>query len=245
MNPQTDNNEMLAVIHSDVKKLIKRFKLDRRKQNGEDADSDSVPEPGNEILQNIAAAIKEISERKLFTDEQIDSLNRIITGIGEYFHKGNDERQTELKALMEIIIKRLDEQQATAPQTTTVRREHYFTVDFKNSKAALTMTAMAIMIIVSLCFNIHQADKNSDLRDNDIKYRYIKMYGKASAEEVYRLETIFEYNRNNDSVKMVRRQVEHFEQLLKEYNEKQAQIRQNDARAREIEQETTTVKGNK
>ena len=71
------------------------------------------------------------------------------------------------------------------------------------------------------------------------------MQGEASATDIYRVESIFEYDRNADSIKTIRRQVEDFERLLKEYNEKQYRIRQDEARAREIEEEAATVKGNK
>lgn len=245
MNKEMNIDETLAVLASDVKKLIKHFKLDRRRQ-GEEESPTAVEEsaPDNETIQQIATAVKEISERKLFTEEQIDSLNRIINAVGHYFHKGSDERHIELKGLIDIITNKLDEYQA-APQKTVTRREHYFTVDFRNSKAALTMTIMALVIVISSGFNIHQASRNSDLRDNDIKYRYIKMQGEASAADIYRLESIFEYDRNADSMKIIRRQIEDFERLVKEYNEKQYRIRQDEARAREIEQEAATVKGNK
>lgn len=244
MSKEMNIDETLAVLASDVKKLIKHFKLDRRKQNDDETTDDSQSFTDSVLLQNIAAAVKEISERKLFTEEQIDSMNRIINGVGHYFHKGSDERHAELKALLEIISDKFEEYRAE-PQNSTIRHDHTYTIDFRNSKAALTMTVMALIIIVSLGFNIHQVNRNSDLHDNDIKYRYVKMQGETSAADIYRLESIFEYDRNADSIKTIRCQVKDFERLVKEYNKKQYRIRQDEARAREIEQEAATVKGNK
>ena len=244
MNKEMNIDETLAVLASDVKKLIKHFKLDRRKQNDDGADNKPMPEPDNAILENINTGITELSARKFFTKEQIEQLKVLATAVSDYFEQRQDREQAELKSLLEIITGKLDEHQA-APQKTTARHEHYFTVDFRNSKAALTMTMMVLIIIVSLGFNIHQANRNSDLHDNDVKYRFVKMQGEASATDIYRLESIFEYDRNADSIKTIRRQVEDFERLLKEYNEKQYRIRQDEARAREIEQEAATVKGSK
>lgn len=238
MNKETNIDETLAVLSSDVKKLIKHFKLDRR--NG--SDGESLPDPDNVLLENICVAITKLSARKFFTEEQVEQLKVIVASTPDCSEQR--AHYAELKSLLETVTGKLDEQQA-ASQKTTARREYNFSVDFKNSKAALTMTAMALIIIVLLGFNIHQADRNSDLRDSDIKYRYVKMQGKGSAEDVYRLESIFEYERNTDSMKTIRRQVEDFERLLKEYNEKQCRIRQDEARAREIEQEAATVKGSK
>lgn len=242
MSTQINIDETLAVIASDIKKLVKHFKLDRRKQNDDGADNKPMPEPDNAILENINTGIIELSTRKFFTKEQIEQLKVIATAVSDYFEQRQNREQAELKSLLEIITGKLEEHQA-APQKTTARHEHYFTVDFRNSKAALTMTLMALVIVILSGFNIHQANRNSDLRDNDIKYRYVKMQGKASAADIYRLESIFEYDLNADSMKTIRRQIEDFERLLKEYNEKQYRIRQDETRAREIEQKAATVRG--
>lgn len=71
------------------------------------------------------------------------------------------------------------------------------------------------------------------------------MQGEAAPEELYRLDNVFTFDRNKDSIKNIRRQVEQYEHLLKEYNERQLQIRLNDERVRQIEQEAATVKGKK
>lgn len=242
MTKEINTDETLAVLASDVKKLIKHFKLDRRKQgeeenpaNAEDATSE------DQMLQQIAATVKELSEHRMLSDEQ---LNRIINGAGEYLHQKQNNHLSELKPVLEVMAEKLDELPAE-PQNSTVRHDHSYTVDFKNSKAAITIISLAIALLFSVGINIHQANQNSDLRDSDIKYRYVKMQLKASTEDLRRLESIFDYDRNTDSMKTIRRQVERYEQLLKEYNENEYQRRQDEARAREIEQEAATVKGNK
>lgn len=242
MSKEINIDERLAVLSSDVKKLIKHFKLDRRKQweeenpaNAEDATSE------DQMLQQIAATVKELSERRMLSDEQ---LNSIINGAGEYLHQKQNNHLSELKPVLEVIAEKLDGLPAE-PQNSIVRHDHTYMVDFKNSKAAITIISLAIALFFSVGINIYQANRNSDLRDNDIKYRYIKMQREASATDVYRLESIFEFDRNRDSIRIIRRQVERYEQLLKEYNATQYRQRQDEARAREIEQEAATVKGNK
>ena len=56
---------------------------------------------------------------------------------------------------------------------------------------------------------------NNQLKDNDLKYRHIKMEGKASSQDLLRLETIFIYDRNGDSISVIREQVENYEGWLK------------------------------
>jgi hypothetical protein len=93
-------------------------------------------------------------------------------------------------------------------------------VDFRNSKAAITIITMALLILFSLGGNIWQLDRNIRLRDNGLKYRYIKMEGKASSRDLLRLETTFTYDRNRDSISVIREQVENYERLVKEQAEK-------------------------
>ena len=60
--------------------------------------------------------------------------------------------------------------------------------------------------------------------DNDLKYRYFLMIGHATQEEMATLDTIFHFHRNNKKIKELRKQVEIFEDNVKQ-------------RARIIEQE--------
>ncbi len=46
---------------------------------------------------------------------------------------------------------------------------------------------------------------NQDRIDNDLKYRYIKMKGDASAEQIATLEDIFELNRNTEAIEQMHR----------------------------------------
>ncbi len=240
MSKEIEINEILAVLQSDLKKLIKHFRLDRRKQGEEDAPVIAEnATPDNETLHRIEATLKELSERSTISDER---LNKIINGAGEYLYQKQRDNLTVLKPVLEMIAEKLNEPTAE-PQQSSVRHDHTYTVDFKNSKAAITIISLVVGLLASLFINFRQAERNNDLTDSNLKYRYVKMQGKAAPEDIYRLESIFGYDCNRDSIKMIRRQVEQYEQLLKEYNEKQLQIRLNDERALQIEQEAATVKG--
>ncbi|MGM0407822.1 MAG: hypothetical protein ACQERU_07545, partial [Bacteroidota bacterium] len=90
-------------------------------------------------------------------------------------------------------------------------------------KATITIITMVLLILFSLGGNIWQLNRNIRLRDNDLKYRYIKMEGKASSRDLLRLETIFSYDRNRDSISVIREKVEVYERLVKEQAEKSEQ----------------------
>lgn len=128
------------------------------------------------------------------------------------------------------------------PYKSIIRKEHSFSIDFKNSKAVLFLLALALAVLVSTSGNIWQLNRNSQLQDNDLKYRYVKMIGKASRAHLLRMENIFTYNRDNDSIDIIRKQVELYEQLVKEQAEKIEQGQLNLTEADRIRKQTEKIR---
>lgn len=82
---------------------------------------------------------------------------------------------------------------------------------------------MAIILGLTLWVTSLKVEKEM-YSDNDLKYRYIQMIGHATQEEMVTLDTVFYFNRNNKKIKELRKEVEIFEENVKQ-------------RARIIEQE--------
>jgi len=75
---------------------------------------------------------------------------------------------------------------------------------------------LALLILFSLSGNIWQLNRNSQLKDNDLKYRYIKSANGISAGNLNKLEDIFQYNRDKKLIREIRGKVENYERELKE-----------------------------
>ena len=169
----------------------------------------------------IVVLMHEIHNRinqKQFSLEQIKELQNILAQVAGYsLGKVNDNIRTILTELKTIIVP-LNEKvgQLQTPPSMVIRKEHVFIVDFRRSKTAITIITMALVILLSWCGNIWQLKNNNQLKDNDLKYRYIKMEGKASSQDLIRLEAIFSYNRNKDSISVIREQVKTYDRLVKE-----------------------------
>jgi hypothetical protein len=69
-------------------------------------------------------------------------------------------------------------------------------VDFKNSKATMTIITLTILILVSLGGNISQLNRNSQLKDNELKYRYVKSTNGINPANLNMLEDVFCYQRD-------------------------------------------------
>lgn len=170
--------------------------------------------------EEIVVLINEILTRvnqKQFSPEQIKELQNILAQVAGYsLGKVNDKIGTILTELKTIIVP-LNEKvsQLQTPPNMVIRKEHVFIVDFRRSKTAITIITMALVILLSWGGNIWQLRNNNQLKDNDLKYRYIKMKGKSGSQDLLRLETIFTYSRNRDSISVIREQVESYEGLVK------------------------------
>ena len=147
-----------------------------------------------------------------FSPEQIRKLVKIsaysISKVNENFNKAF----AELKAAIKPIDEKIN--QIKTQQNVVIRKEHVFSVDFRNSRAALTMISMGLVILLSFGGNIWLLDRNNQLKDNDLKYRYIKSINGISPENLNKLEDLFSFQRDQNKITEIRQIIEKYEQRL-------------------------------
>jgi len=117
--------------------------------------------------------------------------------------------------------------------------EHRHTIAIGSVKIFLSWTIMATMILGLSYFIGSQRQTINQYKDSDLKYRYIRMQGKANEESLYNLEQQF---RHGDSIKTIRQQVEKYEDLVKEQAERIERIIQNRKEAEQINREVESLK---
>lgn len=198
----------------------------------------------------ITVLIKELQKvivQKQFTPEQLKELKQNMAAFtGHALDKSFEKLDGEFEKITDLINqlnKKIEP--LNVPQNFVIRKEHAFSLDFKNSKATITMITMGLVILLSVAGNVWQSTRNSQLRDNDLKYRYINMQGEAYLENLLNLETVFTYNRNKDSIAVIRKRVETYERLVKEQAEKIERVRLNAKEAERLEKEVESVKSRK
>jgi len=157
-----------------------------------------------------------------FSNEQLRILLKNMVTASTYticeVGKNLSAVKRELKATISPINERID--QLKIPKDVIVRKEHHIRIDFRNSKAVITIISMALAILLLLGGNVWQLNTNGKLRDNDLKYRYIKLKGEVDTKVLSQLESIFTYNRDRDAISKIRKQVKSHEQLVREHAEK-------------------------
>ena len=85
---------------------------------------------------------------------------------------------------------------------------------------------------------------NQREEDNDLRYRYIKMKGDASAEQIATLEDIFELNRDNQKIEQMREDVETYEEAVRKQAALAEQARLKEQAAKEQESKAKSIKNN-
>ncbi|GHU56559.1 hypothetical protein FACS189411_07500 [Bacteroidia bacterium] len=120
-----------------------------------------------------------------------------------------------------------------------VKHEHRHVIEVASSKVFLSMLVMVITIF-GLAFAIgNQRETISQYRNNDLKYRYIKMQGQTNEGNLHRLDKQFEYR---DSVAIIRKQVEKYEELVREQAERIERARQYAEEAERLQRNIETAK---
>ncbi len=106
----------------------------------------------------------------------------------------------------------------------------------------ITFVIMSVAIAV-LSVALHLAKRpDYDRIDNDLKYRYIKMKGDASAEQIATLEDIFELNRDTQKIEQMREDVETYEEAVRKQAALAEQARLKEQAAKEQESKAKSIK---
>jgi len=122
-----------------------------------------------------------------------------------------------------------------------VEHQHRHTIDLGSSKVFLSFVVM-VLIILGLSYVVAEQRRNiNQYTNNDLQYRYIKMQGQTNEENLYRLERQFGYG---DSIKIIRNQVEKYEELVKEQAERMERARRNNEEVNKIMKEMKKLQQN-
>ncbi len=140
----------------------------------------------------------------------------------------------------ELIIQKLE--QLEQAQTVPKKMHHRISIDITSSWVFISIMLMGLMLLVSLFFHYRQRVVISNLSDNDLKYRYIKAFNKTDSVSIYKLENIFEYNRDSKVIKDIRESVEKYEQDVIDKARRMEQAKLKEEEAERLQNEASKLK---
>jgi hypothetical protein len=151
------------------------------------------------------------------------------------------QAQVDMTAV-DTVTERLENVVEELKKPTQAEHHHRHTIDIRSNWFFLSWVALVIIIFGLFWAIANQRQTISKYKDNDLKYRYIKMQGQSNEESLYRLEQQFKYG---DSVKIVRKQVEKYEELVKEHAERIERAKRNTQEAETLRDEVESLKKSK
>lgn len=232
-------------------------------QKSKPSDSNSVVdnEANETLVEDIKALVANATglncrhtDRKL--EEQTKVLNSNFSAISENVRdvkaivnrtQSSGEVLNSLAELKQIQVQKSDELKTLVQNLKTTIEEgvHNFKhhrIGFETPFVCWTIVIETVLVLGLFTWIIISEKPNQNRIDNDLKYRYIKMKGDASAEQIATLEDIFELNRNTEAIEQMREDVETYEEAVRKQAALTEQARLKEQAAREQEFKAKSIK---
>ena len=142
---------------------------------------------------------------------------------------------TAINTLTEQLVNVIE----TVREPTQVEHRHRHTIDIRSNWFFFSWVILVIIIFGLFWVLANQRQTINQYRESDLKYRYIKMQGQTDEENLYRLERQFQYR---ESIKIIRHQVEKYEDLVKEQAERLERARRNNEEAEMLQKDLNSLK---
>ncbi len=219
-----ENNMMSYEMYEDFKEtMVKTIKTELSTKNNQPTDNDlpqrleqivrSEQERHRAIITQLAGRLERIEQSSAKTQNSIDNLQASVDAI---------EIPVEL------------------PPRITQHRVVFSSESPFVLSLVLFLFISCMILSSALYFAIRP---NYNRIDNDLKYRYIKMKGEATPERIAELEEIFEQNRDNTKIRQMKKDIEEYEQTIRQKIILEEQARLKVREAEKLDSKATTLRG--
>ena len=194
--------------------------------------------PIKELIENGNQENREYYDAKSnrFTGAIVNELykiNKQIDGIKQ-------QEQPDFESMKQQLVEAIDKMDEIKVKHNINEKRHSFVLYTKESWILLTMFIAVVAGSISTIYHLSRPNVQRD--DDALKYRYIKMKGDASAEQIATLEDIFELNRDNQKIEQMREDVETYEEAVRKQAALTEQARLKEQAAKEQESKAKSIK---
>ena len=194
--------------------------------------------PVKELIENGNRENKEYYDAKTnklagFVVNEFSKINKRLDNI-------NEQEQPDFEGVKQQLAEAIDKMDEIKVKHNIDEKRHSFAL---YTKEAWILLSMIVMLLASGASAIYHLSRPNIQRDDDaLKYRYIKMKGDASAEQIATLEDIFELNRNNEVINQMRDDVDTYEEAVRKQAALAEQARLKEQAAKEQESKAKSIK---
>ena len=194
--------------------------------------------PIKDLIENGNRENKEYDDAKTnklagFVVNEFSKINKRMDGISE-------QEQPDFEGVKQQLAEAIDKMDEVKVKHNIDEKRHSFALYTKESWILLSIIVFLMAAGVSAVYHLSRPNVQRD--DNDLKYRYIKMKGDASAEQIATLEDLFELNRDNQKIEQMREDVETYEEAVRKQAALAEQARLKEQAAKEQESKAKSIK---
>ena len=194
--------------------------------------------PIKDLIENGNRENKEYYDAKTnrFTGAIVNELSKI----NKQMDSIKQQEQPDFEGVKQQLAEAIDKMDEIKVKHNINEKRHSFALYTKESWILLTMFISVVAVSISAIYHLSRPNVQRD--DDALKYRYIKMKGDASAEQIATLEDIFELNRNTEAIEQMREDVENYEEAVRKQAALAEQARLKDQAAKEQESKAKSIK---
>ena len=194
--------------------------------------TDRKLEEQTKVLNSNFSAISESVRDVKTIINRTQPSGEILISLAE-LKQNQEQKSDEVKSLVQKLKTTIED---------GVHNFKHHRIGFETPFVCWTIVIETALIMGLFTWIIISEKPNQDRIDNDLKYRYIKMKGDASAEQIATLEDIFELNRNTEAIEQMREDVETYEEALRKQAALAEQARLKEQAAKEQESKAKSIK---
>ena len=220
------DNEANETLLEDIKTLVSNATgLNCRHTDRKLEEQTKVLNSNFSAISESVRDIKSIVNKSQSSSDVLNSLTEIKTI--------QEQKSDEVKTLVQKLKRTIEE---------GVHNFKHHRIGFETPFVCWTIVIETALILGLFTWIIISEKPNQNRIDNDLKYRYIKMKGDASAEQIATLENIFELNRNTEAIEQMREDVETYEEAVRKQAALAEQARLKEQAAKEQESKAKSIK---
>ena len=220
------DNEANETLVQDIKALVANATgLNCRHTDRKLEEQTKVLNSNFSAINEAVRDVKAIVNKSQSSGDVLNSLAEIKTI--------QEQKSDEVKSLIQKLKTTIEE---------GVHNFKHHRIGFETPFVFWTIVIETALILGLFTWIIISEKPNQREEDDALKYRYIKMKGDASAEQIATLEEIFELNRNTEAIEQMREDVESYEEAVRKQAALAEQARLKEQAAKEQESKAKSIK---
>ena len=170
----------------------------------------------------------------------IDRKNSSQERLGQVLSEMHNEQRQNQEKVENLFCETNDTIRKNAVKTSNIN--HYFSLSLESPYIFVSFSVMFAAIVALSVALYFSARTDNEQADNDLKYRYVKMKGEATPEQLVELENFFGPNRDNGQIRQIREDVEAYEETIQRKAALTEQARLKEQAARELDSKAKSIK---